>query len=46
VRLEVGLSGVDLATAERLVQTAHQVCPYSHAVKGNIDVAIELVSLS
>jgi Ohr subfamily peroxiredoxin len=36
------LSGVDQATAERLVQAAHQVCPYSNATRGNIDVALSV----
>src|SRR6187431_734388 len=30
-RLEVNLPGVDRATAERLTEQAHQVCPYSNA---------------
>ncbi len=45
-KLEVSLSailtGVDQATAEQLVQTAHQVCPYSNATRGNIDVALSV----
>jgi Ohr subfamily peroxiredoxin len=38
VALEVSLGGVDQATAEALVEAAHATCPYSHAVRGNIDV--------
>lgn len=34
------IKGVDQATAEALVKTAHQVCPYSNALKGNVDVAV------
>jgi lipoyl-dependent peroxiredoxin len=45
-KLEVSLSailtGVDQATAEKLVETAHQVCPYSNATRGNIDVALSV----
>jgi Ohr subfamily peroxiredoxin len=40
VALDVTISGVDQATAEAIVEAAHQVCPYSNAVRGNIDVAI------
>src|SRR5438445_4503400 len=40
VALDVAITGVDQATAEEIVQAAHTVCPYSNAVKGNIDVAI------
>ena len=34
------VSGVDQATADKLVQEAHQVCPYSNATRGNIDVTV------
>jgi organic hydroperoxide reductase OsmC/OhrA len=34
--------GVDRAVAQRLVE-AHQICPYSKATRGNIDVAITVV---
>lgn len=40
VTLETVIQGVDQATAEALVQAAHAVCPYSNAVKGNIDVVL------
>ena len=43
-RLEIGLEvetqGLSQADAEALVATAHQVCPYSNATRGNVDVAI------
>jgi lipoyl-dependent peroxiredoxin len=41
VALHVELSGVDQATADDLVATAHQVCPYSNATRGNIDVTVD-----
>ncbi|SFE83397.1 organic hydroperoxide resistance protein [Streptomyces mirabilis] len=41
VKLSVRLPGVEQATADRLVQTTHQVCPYSNATRGNIDVTLE-----
>ena len=40
--LHVRLPGMARADAERLVELAHQVCPYSHATRGNIDVRILL----
>lgn len=44
VKLEVHLEGVDTATAQDLVNTAHRdICPYSHATRGNVDVEIVLV---
>ena len=39
-RLTVSLPGMDRAAAVDLVNTAHQVCPYSNATRGNIDVTI------
>ena len=41
-RLAVSLPGLDRAVAQDLVDTAHQVCPYSNATRGNIDVTITL----
>jgi osmotically inducible protein OsmC len=41
VALHTELSGVDQATADQLVEAAHQVCPYSHATRGNIEVRID-----
>jgi Ohr subfamily peroxiredoxin len=32
--------GLDQATADSLVNAAHQVCPYSNATRGNIDVTV------
>jgi len=42
-RLTISLPGLDRDTAERLVETAHTVCPYSRATHGNIDVTTTLV---
>jgi len=39
--LHVEIGGVDQATAEKLVEQAHQVCPYSNATRGNIDVQLD-----
>lgn len=40
VELEVEIKGVDQETADRLVEAAHQVCPYSKATRGNVDVKL------
>jgi lipoyl-dependent peroxiredoxin len=41
--LNVALPGVELETAQKLVHAAHQVCPYSNATRGNIDVTLNIV---
>ena len=43
VRLKVSVPGIERDVAQRLVEAAEQVCPYSRATRGNIDVAINLV---
>ena len=42
-RLNVSLPGVERDTAQALIDEAHEICPYSKATRGNIDVAIKLV---
>ena len=42
VRLDVSLPGMDRVAAQDLIDAAHQVCPYSNATRGNIDVTITL----
>ena len=42
-RLDVSLPGMERAAAQKLVDAAHQVCPYSNATRGNIDVKVNLV---
>ena len=42
-RLNVSLPGLSHEVAQALVDAAHQICPYSKATHGNIDVAINLV---
>jgi organic hydroperoxide reductase OsmC/OhrA len=39
----VTIAGIDQRTAERLVQGAHAICPYSNAIRGNVDVALARV---
>ncbi|MEJ0052047.1 MAG: organic hydroperoxide resistance protein [Methylovirgula sp.] len=41
--LAVTIVGVDQATAEKLVHGAHAICPYSNAIKGNVDVATTVI---
>ncbi len=43
VKMAVSIPGMDRAAAEALVATAHQVCPYSNATRGNIDVTLSVV---
>ncbi|KWB50155.1 peroxiredoxin [Burkholderia ubonensis] len=42
-RLNVSVPGLERDVAQRIVDAAHQTCPYSKATRGNIDVAINLV---
>jgi Ohr subfamily peroxiredoxin len=42
-RLNVSLPGVEREVAEALARTAHETCPYSKAMCGNIDVVIRVV---
>jgi Ohr subfamily peroxiredoxin len=42
VRMSVNLPGLDRELAQKVVDAAHQVCPYSNATRGNIDVQITL----
>lgn len=42
VKLTVDLAELDKETAQKLVDKAHQVCPYSNATRGNIEVDIQL----
>ncbi|CDX25807.1 Organic hydroperoxide resistance protein [Mesorhizobium sp. ORS 3324] len=46
VALAAETKGLDQAAAEALVSEAHQVCPYSNAIRGNIDVALSTVALA
>ncbi|WP_227424453.1 organic hydroperoxide resistance protein [Pengzhenrongella sicca] len=43
VTLRVELGGIDQAAADRLVEAAHGVCPYSNATRGNVPVVLETV---
>jgi Ohr subfamily peroxiredoxin len=40
--LAISLPGLDRADAQKLVDTAHQICPYSNATRNNVDVGLTL----
>ncbi|WP_026998363.1 organic hydroperoxide resistance protein [Eisenibacter elegans] len=42
--LEVHLPNLSLAEAQQVVDDAHQVCPYSLATRGNIEVVVKAVA--
>lgn len=42
-RLGVSLPGLDRDVARDLIDEAHETCPYSRAVRGNIDVTVDLI---
>jgi Ohr subfamily peroxiredoxin len=43
VELKIALPGLEKGIAEELVHKAHQVCPYSNATRGNVNVTLTLV---
>lgn len=43
-RLNVNLPGLDSEAANKIVETAHTVCPYSKATKGNINVELKVLT--
>ena len=43
VSLEVSMPGVDRAVAEKIIERGHFICPYSNAIKGNLEVVTTLV---
>ena len=40
--LTISLPGLDRTDAQKLVDAAHQVCPYSNATRGNVNVGLKL----
>ncbi|MCX2715705.1 organic hydroperoxide resistance protein [Mycolicibacterium sp. J2] len=42
-RLNVTIPGVDRDVAQKIIDAAHEVCPYSKATRGNIPVTVSLV---
>ena len=43
VALEVSIPDTDRQAAQAVVEAAHAVCPYSNAIRGNIDVELKVV---
>jgi Ohr subfamily peroxiredoxin len=43
VDLAVSIPTVDQATAEQLLARAHDICPYSNATRGNVEVGLSVV---
>lgn len=43
VAMAINVPGMDRTAAESLVAAAHEVCPYSNATRGNIDVTLTIV---
>ncbi len=43
VKLEASIPGVEKELAQELLEKAHQVCPYSNATRGNIEVELTLI---
>ncbi len=46
VELEVNLPGVDHDAAEAATAKAHEVCPYSNAIRGNVPVELTVTELA
>ncbi len=42
VAMKISVPGMDRAQLEALVATAHEVCPYSNATRGNVDVKLSV----
>lgn len=42
VGMKIHVPGMDKAQAEKLVGEAHEICPYSNATRGNIDVTLSV----
>ncbi len=42
VWLKVHIPDMDKAQAQKIVEAAHQVCPYSNATRGNIEVTLDV----
>jgi Ohr subfamily peroxiredoxin len=44
VAMDVAIAGLDQSAAEAVVEAAHAVCPYSNAIRGNIDVVTHVTT--
>jgi osmotically inducible protein OsmC len=43
VELKITIPGIERSQAETLVEKAHQICPYSNATRGNVDVTLTVL---
>lgn len=43
VKIIAKIDGVERQVAQELLEAAHQTCPYSKAISGNVDVVLELI---
>ncbi len=43
-RFDVRIPGIAQDVAEKLAHTAHEICPYSKATRGSIDVAVNVIT--
>jgi lipoyl-dependent peroxiredoxin len=43
IELDVSLPGITRGDAEKLVEKAHQICPYSNATRNNVPVRLKVV---
>lgn len=41
--IRVRLPGIERATARELVEAAHKTCPYSNAIRGNVEVDLDII---
>lgn len=44
VELDVNIKEIDLDKANELVNKAHQICPYSNATRGNVEVKLAVIN--
>lgn len=42
-KLDVTVPGIDIETARELTEIAHEICPYSKATRGNIEVEVNVL---
>ena len=43
VWMKINVPGMEKAQVQQIVDAAHQVCPYSNATRGNVEVSLEVV---
>ncbi|MCY0904890.1 organic hydroperoxide resistance protein [Arthrobacter sp. H14-L1] len=46
VRMEIGLPHLERTAAQELAESAHLICPYSNATRGNISVELSILELT